>query len=303
MSLAEETQEILRLSGSMAKTLEAMNKRQSKEREGKERNISSAAAKPANFKRLKKELGCPAEVYMLERQHNLEIASVDGIFDWIESDESLMSFEVEASPLLHVTEASGMGKSTPGFKMFRTPKKICIHEPNTCVASFYFDEEHSETKSVMDMIRWCAVKVVEQDENYCKKALVELGQGDYEENDVVWEKLIAAKYGKDSDRRLVRILDGLEAIEDEEFEELLRYFGEIKSRDLNVQIVITSDTSKVSALSSLEPQCIDIVKSKVGRDIRRLVWHRTRTQPRLQRLRVDLRRLIICKVAKQADCE
>lgn len=281
-----------------------MKKTQSKDREAKERNLRSAAVKPMNFERLKKELGCPAEVYMLERQHDLETSSVDGIFDWIESDENFTDFADDASPLLQVTGASGMGKSTLGFKMFRILTDRYLHEPTTCVASFFFDEEHAETKSVVNMIRWCATKVAEKDENYCGKVLVELRQGDHDlENDVAWEKLIATKYGKGSDRRLVLILDGLEATEDEEFEKLLRYFSEVKSRDLNVQIVITSDTSKVSALSPLEPRRIDLVKSKVGRDIRRLVWHRTRTQPRLQRLRVDLRKLIIRKVTKQADCE
>lgn len=301
---SEENQELLRRSESIAKTLETMKKMQSKDREGKERNLRSAAVKPANFERLKKELGCPAETYMLERQHDLEISSVDGIFDWIQSDESFTNFADDASPFLQVTGASGMGKSALSFKIFRILKERYLHEPTTCVASFYFDEEHAEMKSVVNMIQWCAIKVAEKDANYCEKALVELRQGDYDlENDVVWEKLIATKYGKDADRRLVLILDGLEATGDEEFEKLLRYFTEVKSRDLNVQIVITSDTSKESALSCLEPTRIDLVKSKIGRDIRRLVVHRTRTQPRLQRLRVDLRRLIIRKVTKQADCE
>lgn len=303
-SAAEGNQELLRRSESIAKTLETMKKMQSKDRDSKERNLRSAAAKPKNFKRLKKELGCPAEVYMLERQHDLEMSSVDGIFDWIESDESFTNFADDAAPLLHVIGASGMGKSTLCFKMFRILRDRYLHEPNTCVASFYFDEEHAETKSVVNMILWCAIKVAEKDTKYCEKALMELRQGDdYLENDVAWEKLIATTYGKDSDQKLVLILDGLEETEDEEFEKLLKYFNEVKSRDLNVQIVITSDTSKVSALSSLEPKRIELVKSKVGRDIRRLVWHRTRTQPRLQRLRVDLRKLIIRKVANQADCE
>lgn len=299
---AEENQELLRRSDTIAKTLETIKKMQSKDRGAKERG--SAAAKPANFKRLKKELGCPAEPRMLERQHDLEISSVNGIFDWIESDESFTEFADDASPFLQVTGASGMGKSTLCFKMFRILKEKYLHEPTTCVVSFYFDEEHAEMKSIVNMIQWCAIKAAEKDANYCEKVLVELRQSDYNlEDDTVWEKFIATKYDKNSDRRLVLILDGLGETEDQELQKLLRYFSEVKSRDLNVQIVITSDTNKLSTLASLEPKRIDLVKGKIGRDIRRLVWHRTRTQPRLQRLRPGLRRLIIHKVTKQADCE
>ncbi|KAI3391897.1 hypothetical protein diail_6637 [Diaporthe ilicicola] len=299
---AEGNQELLRRSESIAKTLETMKKLQSKEREVKERNLRSGATKSANFERLKKELGCSAEPRMLERQHDLEISSVNGIFDWIENDESFTDFADADSSLLHVIGGSGMGKSTLAFKMFRLLKERYLHEPTTCVASFYFDEEHTEMKSVGNMIRWCAIKAAEKDANYCDKALMQLRQNDSSlEDDVIWEKLITTKYGKDSDRRLVLILDGIDENDEEEVAKLLKYFYEVERHDLNIQIVYTSDTSKESELSSLEPKRIELIKSKVGRDMQRLVWHRTRTQTRLQKLRVGLRKLIIRKVTKHAD--
>ncbi|KAL1884038.1 hypothetical protein Daus18300_000147 [Diaporthe australafricana] len=299
---AEGNQELLRRSESIARTLDTMKKMQPKEREAKDRNLRSAAAKPANFERLRTQLACSAERSMFERQHDLELSSVDGIFDWIENDASFTDFTDDGSSFLQVLGAPGMGKSTMAFRMFRLLKDKYFHDPTTCVASFYFDEEHDEMKSVVNMIRWCAIKAAQKDTVYCAKVLVELQQNyNFLEDDVVWEKLITTKYGKDSDRRLILILDGIERIEEEEFAKLLKCFHEVKPHGLNIQIVLICDTSKESELSSLEPKRIDLVKSKVGRDMQRLVWHRTRTQPRLQKLRVGLRKMIIRKITKQAD--
>lgn len=301
---AEGNQELLRRSESIARTLNTMKKMQSQDREAKDRNLRSAVAKPANFERLRKELACSAEPRMLARQHELDLASVDGIFDWIESDENFTDFNDDCSSFLQVLGASGMGKSTMAFKMSRLLKDKYFHDPTTCVVSFYFDVEHDEMKSVVNMIRWCAIKAAEKDATYCEKALIELRQNDgFLQDDMVWERLIRTKYGKDSDRRLILILDGIDENEEEEFAKLLKCFHEVKTLGLNVQIVFTSDTSKEPELSSLEPKRIDLVKSKVGRDMQRLVWYRTRTQPRLQKLRVGLRKMIIRKITKQADCE
>lgn len=301
---AEGNQELLRRSENIAKTLEAMKKMQSEKGKTKERSLRSGATRSANFERLKAQLGCPAELRMLERLHDLEIATVDGIFDWIENEESFSDFSDGDSPFLRVIGTSGMGKSTLAFKMFRLLRDRHLHDPTTCVASFYFDEEHGEMKSAANMFRWCAIKAAEKDTNYCGKALMELHQKNLSlEDDAVCEKLITTMYGKGSDRRLILILDGIDENEDDEFAKLLKYFDEVKRQELNIQIVITSDTDKDLELSSLEAKRIDLVKSKVVRDMQRLVWHRTRTQPRLQKLRVGLRKLIIRKVTKQADCE
>jgi hypothetical protein len=298
---ASMNQEILRRQDDLAK---ALKKIQSRGDEEKKRSLTSGASKPANFDRLKNYLGNPAEHGMLERQRDLELAYVNGIFDWIEKEPALVDVVDDGQRLLWVSAASGMGKSTLCFKVFRYLKEKYSYDSTTCVACLFFVEEHSEMQSIQNMLKWCSLKAAEKDARYCEETLMDLRRnGLIGGNDEAWQRLVESKYSKGSNRRLILILDGIDENEDEDFAKLVEIFGRIISQECQIHVIFTSYPDKEADLSTLGAKRIELVKGKIAHDMRRFIWFQTRTLSRLQKLRTGARKAIMRKVFNKADCK
>lgn len=293
--------ELLSISGSILKKIDKM---QSKDKITKQSSMKSGASRPVNFERLKMDLQNAAEGGIAERLMDMKLSYVDHLFDWIENEPAFESIVNEEESFLWVRAGPGMGKSTLSFRMMNYLEEKYSCDPTTCVMWFPFDEEHSEMRSVTNMIRCCSIRAAQKDADYCKetlKALFDIGIG--EDGDVAWTQLIELRYTKTLERRLILILDSIDEIAENDFPELVKFLGRIRSLGSKVQVIFLCGPDKEKELSVLAAKCIDLDRNKIVRDMRRFAWSKTKTLSRLRKLRVTVRKTIIRKVMRKADCK
>ncbi|KAL5115644.1 hypothetical protein ACEQ8H_006443 [Pleosporales sp. CAS-2024a] len=268
----------------------------------KERNMKSGASRPANFARLKTRLRNEAVGGMTEKYKDMALAYIDRLFDWIHTDPAFESFFNDEERLLHVSGTSGMGKTTLSFHMFRLLEKKFHFEATTCTAWFSFDEEDPEMRSIINMLQYCAIEAAKKDDSYCTGLLKALaGYPDFDTNEDAYIRLVESMYTKDSGRRLILVLDGIDQLAEENFLDLIKLLSRIESQESTVQIIFTCDSEKTLALSNLAAPCIQLTHDKIFRDLYRFTWSRTKRLSRLRKLRKNFRKTIIRKVMQKAD--
>ena len=297
---ADASTELLRRQDDIVKRLDKMH---SQDNKGKRRNLKSGASRPVNFDCLKKDfLNNPAVGGNTERLTDLKHSYVERLFDWIEDDTNFQRIVNNEECLLCVSGASGLGKSTLSFRMLRYLEER-YYDTNTSVAWFSFDEDHPEMRTVLNMVQCCAIQIAEKDPRYCAEILMHLRRKAITWTDDPWTQLITSRFSKESDRRLILILDGIDETTDEQFLQLVEFLSTIKAQPSTVQVIYTCDPGKIQELSGLEAKCIDLKCDKIIRDLHRFAWSRTKTLSRLRKLRTTLRRRIIKKVMQKADCK
>lgn len=269
------------------------------------RDLTSKPIKPTNFDRLKRYLGNPAEGGMTDRLRDLELANVGRIFDWIENEPAFIDIIDEKERFLWVAGGSGMGKSSLAFRMFQILEEKFVYEPSAIVACFFFDEEHSEIRSLLSMFNWCSLVAAKRDKRYCDQILADMRSRNFEtlNEDESWESLLESKFARDSDRRLVLILDGIDESEDRGISKLVGYFDRIKVQNCRIQVIMTSDPDVEADLSSIATKQLKLVKERIARDLFRFSLFQTRTLTRLRKLRSSFRKTIAQRVSRKADCK
>ncbi|KAF2856640.1 hypothetical protein T440DRAFT_437517 [Plenodomus tracheiphilus IPT5] len=279
-----------------------LDKMQTKDKKDKQRNMKSGASRPVNYERLRSEhLKNGAEGGVAERLTDLKFSFVAQVFDWIEAEPAVESIVNAEESLLQINAAAGMGKSTLSYRMLRYLEEKYSYDPSTCVAWFPFDEEHPEMRSVSNMLKCCSTRVAEKDERYCQETLMALQQASLFTAEDTWHQLIELRYKKESDRRLILILDGIDQVSDEDSPELMKFLGSIKSQGYRVQVIFTCSPDTKQDWSILGAKRIDLTRDKILRDMRRFAWSKTKTLARMRKLRVALRKIIIRRVMQKAD--
>lgn len=297
---AKESEEILR-------RLKKMEQRD--DEQGKIQGLKTGAGKPTNLARLRNILNNPAEAGMIERLHELEVAYVDRVFDWVESDPIFVNLLDDKERFLWVSGGPGMGKSALAFKMVRLLKEKLACEPSTRVACFFFDEEQAEMRSLENMLRWCALQVAQGDRRYCEEMLKEMLEDLRRHGDnsmdaaSYWASLVESKFSQRSNRRLVLVLDGIDEGEPGCISQLAGFFDRIKSQEHRIQVIMTSGPEVTPGISSLGAKRIELTKAKIAHDLYRFSRFQARTLSRLRKLRRNLRGIITSKVSEKADCK
>ncbi|KAH3966001.1 hypothetical protein HBH52_200240 [Parastagonospora nodorum] len=303
--------EMLRLQNDIAKKLDKM---QSKDNKDKQRNMKSGASRPVNFERLWNLLKNQAEGGVSERLADMQLSGIQGLFDWVQQDAAFRQIIDEEESILCVSAKSGMGKSSLAYYMFNYLEQQFSAESTTCITWFPFDEEHFEMRSVNNMLRYCAIRAAKKDAQYCTEVLSTLQRDDpyglrLEENEDAWKLLIETRFTKESDRRLILVLDGIDQIDEEDFPVFKELLTKIRSLQCTIQVIVsqlsplyfTCDPEKKQDLSSLKPQFIELSRDRMIHDMRKFTWSRTKTLSRLRKLRLEVRKTIRKKVMQKAD--
>jgi DNA polymerase III delta prime subunit len=293
--------ELLRRQDNMIKKLDEM---QSKDNKDKQRNLKSGASRPVNFERLKIDfLNNSAEGVLAEKLTDMKLSYCDRLFEWIEKDIAFGNVINEMESLLWVSGAPGMGKSTLSYRMLRSLEERYSFDTTTCVAWFSFDEEHAGMRSVGNMLRCCSIRAAEKDARYCSEILAALRRESLVTDEDAWTHLIESRYTKDSRRRLIIVLDGIDEIDEEDFPKLINFLGRIRTQQCAIQAIFTCDPDKEQDLSVLEAKRIELTRNKIIRDMRMFAWSRIKTLSRLRKLRITLRKTIVRKIMRKADCK
>ena len=291
--------------------LRILNQMKPKDEKSKGQNAKSAASKSENFNRLKATfLENDAESRRREKLDAIKSSYLEGAFDWCQTESDFRSIVNKEEPLLWVSGAAGMGKSTLSYAMFRYLEQRYATEPNTSIAWFSFDDEQSGMRLIVNMLQCCALQAAEKDDIYCREtdeALRRRGKFVFCEIAATWEDLIESRYAAKSDRRIVLVLDGLDAIENEQassdFTALVELLGRVKRNESAVQVIFTCEREKENLLSGLQAKTIHLTRENIVGDMSIFASSKVKSLPRLRKLRKPLRKRIVERVMQKADCK
>lgn len=298
---ANTGEELLRRQDDIMKRLDRIHALENKD---KQSIMKSGASRPVHIERLKAALHNPAEGGLSEKISDMTLSYVDGVFEWIENEPAFESIVNNNEQLLWVSGGPGMGKSTLSFRMLRYLEDRYAFDSSTSVAWFSFDEDHPDMRSLTYMLQCCSIRAAEKDAHYCAETVMTIYRiGEIETDEDAWNHLVSSRYSKESGRRLILIIDGIDECTEESFQTLIKFMSNITTQGGAVQIIYTSDPDKMKDLSCLEAKCIDLNREKIIRDMRKIAWSKIKTLSKLRKLRKSLKKLIVRKVMRKADCK
>ena len=238
------------------------------------------------------------------QESDIAYSFVEGTSKWIFKEESYSTWLSALSSTLWVHGAAGIGKSCLAYSVLKRLKGSVQDEEQTSIAYFYFREEHEELRSVKNALSWMVIQTAESDPSYCERAAADLDQnGTILDTDLsaIWDRFFGNKFTKDSNAKLYLIFDGLDEADANERSTLLELLTQIRTKGLNICVLITSRSELKSIIDPLSPEVIEMTKAKISEDIQRLIRARFKTLSRLRKFRPRVKRKVITKVHSKAD--
>ncbi|GFP58593.1 hypothetical protein TASIC1_0010040400 [Trichoderma asperellum] len=169
---------------------------------------------------------------------------------WIKQDEK---DAILSKPILALAGQPGTGKShlaaTVYDKLYSFAKEDCSQR--TCVAHFYFREQHRDLCWFLKGIITVINQVVEQSAPLCERINAEMVRDEVFYS--VWEwkdlllKILGPSFNKDSPNRLFILFDGLDELFN--FPQFLEFVKLVKGENFRISIVVTSRPELVQQLS------------------------------------------------------
>ncbi|KAF9639816.1 putative glyoxalase bleomycin resistance protein dioxygenase protein [Lasiodiplodia theobromae] len=229
---------------------------------------------------------------------------VQGSFKWLRENEEYNTFAVgENEPFLWVTSDRGLGKSSLAYFAINELKER-RHICQTNVAYFFFKEEHKEMRSTVDLLKTVAAQLAEADHKYrdevakeLKKNAEKLKEGD---GSLLWEKLFASRFPHESSTRLFLVIDGLDEANAADREKFLNLLAQVKKDNLQIRALITSRPG-TEGVEVLQPATLPITIEHLRKDLRQIIKARIKSQSRLRRLRLPVKKRIVIKLLQKAD--
>ncbi|KAK3394964.1 hypothetical protein B0H63DRAFT_62884 [Podospora didyma] len=244
---------------------------------------------------------------------------VRGTFRWIFRDENCKSVMTtsELPAFLWISGDPGMGKTALAAKLIDYAQRKLTKDAGTSLAYFFFGDDHGDcVNDVKSMIGTCVMQVATDDIDYRKAVLQseiapEPGTDDQQENGVVraFGEVFSRIYHRDSKKRLILVLDDVDAMEatdSGEGAERVKQIKEILSNihDTGARIVVLF-TSSPSFLSDsdgdISRRYILLDKPRLEKDMLRIAIDTSKASPRLSRLGDVMIRKIGNAITNKAD--
>lgn len=247
---------------------------------------------------------------MERRYEDSKIRYVEGTFEWIENESGFLAIRDGDAPLWCLNGSSGIGKSTLMHRIFNYLHQQLAQDETTSVASYLFGLGYGKKNRVISMIISCALQVAENDEHYRSSILAEaytgspfLSQEGAAGVESLWSRLFLKKFPRDSPRRIILVLDGVDQIEGkrEERDLMMRFMVQVVTSKCRIQMV-TSSTNPFSLTgTSMQPLRFALIADKIKSDLRRVAQEKISSCSRLSQLSHSIKIKICGGIARKAD--
>lgn len=279
MGTIRDTTESIR--DDMAKLLKAFDEQKQEQSKDRAKPSANEQSKPPSAKRIRNAL--PDFEGEDHEYHVLKETMVEETCTWVFSEPEWNEWRgPEKNRLLAITGEAGTGKSHIGATIYdRLLKEARQDTANrTCVAHFYFREQHEYLSIFLYGVATVINQVVEQSSPICELINNEYIKDEVEVN--IWEwkelvhKLLAPAFRKESKNRLFLMFDGVDELKS--LTELTEFLKIIKDEGLRISVVLTGRSRILAGVSeTLETLNITVNKEKQLQDLKALVWNRLST--------------------------
>ncbi|RFU74716.1 hypothetical protein TARUN_7528 [Trichoderma arundinaceum] len=194
---------------------------------------------------------------------------------WMKQDAGTTTLK----PILALTGQPGTGKSHLAAVVHDKLESFAKEDASqrTCVAHFYFREQHKDLSMFLKGLITVINQVVEQSVPLCERINAEMVRDEVSYNVFVWKdlllKILGPAFSKDSPNRLFILFDGLDELFD--FPNFLEFIKLVREEKFKMSIVVTSRPDLLQKVSEqAEVNTVEITKEKQLPDFKTLVWHR-----------------------------
>lgn len=269
---------------------------------------TTGADKPPSAKRIRNSLpGVEGEIH---EYHILEETRVEDTCSWVFTEEEWKEWvrwtaidpvatedkdqgkgdelpKEDGQKLLAIVGEPGVGKSHVAATVFDRLWKQASESPDkhTCIAHFYFREQHQSLSNFLSAVITIVNQVAEQSATLCEIISAQYQRDDAEVHVWVWQTLLkvllAYAFRKEAKHRLLIVLDGIDEMNNlNDFIEFVKF---IKEKELRISIVFTTRPEILSrittgndSIGSSIPKIL-VTKEKQAADMKSLVWNRINT--------------------------
>lgn len=194
---------------------------------------------------------------------------------WMKPDEDATVLK----PILALGGQPGTGKSHLAATVYDKLYSFAREDASqrTCVAHFYYREQHKDLNLFRSGLITTINQVVEQSAPLCERINAEMVRDEVYYNVYVWKdlllKILGPSFSKDSPNRLFILFDGLDELVD--FDQFLAFVKLVREEKFRISIVVTSRPDLLQKVSEqVEVSTIEVTKEKQLQDFKTLVWHR-----------------------------
>jgi Cdc6-like AAA superfamily ATPase len=195
---------------------------------------------------------------------------------WMKRDEGDTT---ALKPILALAGQPGTGKSHLAATVYDKLYSLAQEDSSqrTCVAHFYFREQHKDLGLFLKGLVTVINQVVEQSAPLCERINAEMVRDEVYYNVWVWKdlllKILGPSFSQDSSNRLFILFDGLDELFD--FPQFLEFVKLVKEEKFRISIVVTSRPELLQKVSEqAEVSTIEVTKEKQLPDFKTLAWHR-----------------------------
>ena len=240
------------------------------------------------------------------RNAELKQTFVKGTLEWFVENEIYQKLSNGLEWLLWITGERGLGKSMIAqYALADLQERLQIQECRAMVACFYLQEEQEESRSITDFLRSVVNQLAQADVKFREEIAVDVkqlfDQLAADSGKLLWEKIIAAKFSSDSERRLIMIVDAIEAMPPKDRTMLVELLQDIKKRDLSISVIVTARQDMDDKLKSSGASTLPVTMNVMGRDLRLIIKARIGSFSKLRRLRAPAKKRLITKITQKAD--
>lgn len=185
---------------------------------------------------------------------------------------------------LAIVGEPGVGKSHIAATAYdRLWKQASEHpDKHTCVAHFYFREQHQSLSSFLSAMTTVVNQVAEQSATLCEVITASYRPDDVSLNIGHWRDLVHVLLGgafrKGSKHQLLLVLDGIDEMDN--FDEYITFLKILRTQELRISVVFTTRPDVLSRITAVEggigesiPEIL-VTKDKQTSDMKTLVWDR-----------------------------
>ncbi|KAH8680789.1 hypothetical protein BX600DRAFT_428770 [Xylariales sp. PMI_506] len=257
------------------------------------------------FESLKHSLSPKAQERMLQRWTSMDQEYVPETLDWIHELPEFTEWK-DGGNFLFIKGAAGTGKSLVAYKIWSLLVAEFRPGSETSVACFSFDRNDEEFNSVQNMVTFCSSQIACIDSSYLNEISTFLqskeSASDWYEK--CWEELFQQpfKSSDDAKRKAFIILDGIDQLDENEYDKLVSYLRQVKLCNLQLSFIFTGMENRLEIGESVKT--VDIWENggqRVASDIEKVVKARMENLKKLSQLRRRIKKDIVVAIKKNAD--